>query len=88
MSPALVQWCDPPISPCEGNAGRIIDRFGGLSALARLLGHKHPTTVQGWKERGFIPAKHQAAVLAKAREIGVELTPDDFFLDSALEAAE
>lgn len=33
----------------------LVRRFGGLTAMARALGHAHPTTVQGWRERGAIP---------------------------------
>lgn len=33
----------------------LVRRFGGLSAMARALGHAHPTTVQGWRDRGAIP---------------------------------
>lgn len=58
---------------------QIIAKFGGITALSRALGHKHPSTVQGWKERGFIPANRQEEVLGKAREAGVELAPEDFF---------
>jgi hypothetical protein len=63
----------------KSQADRIIEKFGGITALARALGHKHPTTVQGWKDRKFIPAKHQADVLNKARDLGLDLTTDDFF---------
>ncbi len=34
---------------------RLVQSFGGTSAMARALGHAHPSTVQGWKERGAIP---------------------------------
>ena len=60
-------------------AENIIDRFGGISALARALGHKHPTTVQGWKDRGVIPARQQAVVLKAAQREEVKLTYADFF---------
>ncbi|MGE4528116.1 MAG: carph-isopro domain-containing protein [Rhodospirillaceae bacterium] len=39
--------------------GEIVDclvkAFGGLSAMARALGHAHASTVQGWAARGAIP---------------------------------
>ncbi len=60
-------------------AERIIERFGSMMALSRALGHRHPTTVQGWKNRGIIPARRQAEVLAAARALKVALSPDDFF---------
>lgn len=62
-------------------AERIIEKFGGVTATARALGHKFPTTVQGWKSRGYIPAPKQAGVLEAARAHGVELEPADFFPD-------
>lgn len=60
---------------------RVIDRFGGISATARLMGLM-PSTVQGWWERGRIPAHRQDAVLKAAREAGIDLAPADFFADS------
>lgn len=58
---------------------KIIEKFGGISQLAKALGHEHPTTVQGWKARGRIPAKQQDVVLKLAREKGIDLDPADFF---------
>ncbi len=33
----------------------LIKEFGGLTAMARALGHLHVSTVQGWRQRGAIP---------------------------------
>jgi D-beta-D-heptose 7-phosphate kinase/D-beta-D-heptose 1-phosphate adenosyltransferase len=60
-------------------AQRIIARFGGVTALARALGQRNPTTVQGWKQRGLIPARRQQQVLDAAQALGISLTPRDFF---------
>ena len=60
-------------------AERIIERFGGITRLAKALGHRHPTTVQGWKNSGYIPARRQQAVLDAAAHEGVPLAPTDFF---------
>ena len=60
-------------------AERIIGKFGGLTALSRELGHRHCTTVQGWKERGLIPTQYHLPIIEKAREHGIDLTPADFF---------
>ena len=56
----------------------IIAKFGGLSAMAAALGHRNPSTVQGWKERGIIPARQQPLVLQAARRLGIDLSPADF----------
>jgi hypothetical protein len=58
-------------------ASYIIEKFGGQSALARLLG-KRPSTVQHWAGTGTIPAKWQGELLRVARERGIELSPSDF----------
>lgn len=62
-------------------AEKIIAAFGGINPMRRALGHKNASTVQGWKERGFIPARQQGAVLAKARELNIEILESDFFED-------
>lgn len=59
-------------------AERIIDRFGGTRALARAIG-KSPSTVQSWKDSGFIPAQHQQAVLDAAMKAAIGITTADFF---------
>lgn len=64
-------------------AEKIIERFGGVSKLAAILGHDYPTRVQGWKKRGVIPAKAQADVLRAARNNAVDLEPADFFPEDA-----
>lgn len=60
-------------------ADNIIQRFGGLTALSKALKHNNVSTVQGWRDRGVIPARQQSAVLQAARDLGVPLTPSDFF---------
>lgn len=47
--------------------------------MARALGHKYSTTVQGWRGRGYIPSRQQQAVLNAARAAGITLAPADFF---------
>lgn len=60
-------------------ADHIIAKFGSMAALAKALGHRHATTVQGWKDRGYIPAPRQQEVLDAAQRHGVDLTHADFF---------
>jgi hypothetical protein len=61
-------------------ADHIIRKLGGVYAAARLLGHANPSTVQGWKDRGFVPAQRQSEVLGIARTAGIDLQPDDFIV--------
>jgi myo-inositol-1-phosphate synthase len=62
----------------NGNpAERVIHRFGGQSALARLLG-KRQSTVEHWAQTGRIPAQWHQKLLALARERGINLEARDF----------
>jgi hypothetical protein len=63
-------------------AHRIIAAFGGINPAARIL-EIPPSTVQGWKERGFIPASRQSDVLRIAREQGLSISEADFFENTA-----
>lgn len=58
-------------------AREIIDRFGGQSALARLVG-KGQSTIAYWAKSGVIPARWQAQLLDIARANFIELSPADF----------
>lgn len=59
----------------------IVDRFGGLTALARSIG-KTASVVQGWKERGTIPAKHYPAILDAGSALDPPLTMSEFVEDA------
>lgn len=59
------------------NARKIIEKFGGQSALASLLG-KGQSTVQHWAKVGSIPSKWHGVILSIARERNVDLNPSDF----------
>lgn len=58
------------------NHREIISGLGGIRGLARRLGHRNHTTVQGWWERDNIPSERLNEVLAaaalptRARETG------------------
>lgn len=60
-------------------AKRVIDKFGGQTALAALIG-KGQSTVAYWAKTGIIPAKWQRNLLDIAAQNGVELSADDFVL--------
>lgn len=68
----------------DSAATAIIALFGGVRPMARALGAAtgktvSASTVQGWGERGRIPAQRQADVLAAARARGLALSPAEFF---------
>lgn len=70
---------------CMKPVDRIIQKFGGLSKMAKALGHEYPTTVQGWRDRGTIPAKHIPTLIEVAAAHGIELSYADFFDAQAAE---
>ncbi len=61
----------------NNSAEQIINRFGGQSALANLLGRRQ-STIQHWVKTGIIPSQWQKKLLKLAREKGVALEPKDF----------
>jgi P63C domain len=60
----------------ETPASRVIERFGGQSALARLVGKKQ-STVQYWASTGRIPTTWHARLLQLAEEEKVSLAPSE-----------
>lgn len=58
-------------------AQNVIQKFGGQSALARLIG-KGQSTIQYWTKAGTIPAKWQNELLRLARENNINLNTNDF----------
>jgi P63C domain len=61
----------------EMSAKIVIDKFGGQSALAAMIG-KGQSTIAYWKKSGSVPAKWQAKLLELAAEKGIDLQPGDF----------
>ena len=59
------------------NGRQIIERFGGQSSLAALLG-KRQSTVQHWARTGRIPSQWHERLLELAFQQGVGLEPKDF----------
>ena len=64
------------------HAKQIIDRFGGQSALAGLLG-KRQSTVQYWASTGRIPSQWHERLMELAHEKGINLEPKDFVTTTA-----
>ena len=52
----------------------LIEKFGGMSAMSRALGHNYPTTVQGWKTSGTIPIWRRESVLSAVEREGIQIT--------------
>jgi len=61
----------------------VIDRFGGVRPMAAALGHKNPSTVQGWKERGVIPVRQIPSVIEAAESDGVSVSLDELVMGVA-----
>lgn len=60
------------------NGAAIIERFGGVRPLARLLGVA-PSTVQYWKDVDLIPSRHQPLIFEAGQALTPPLQPDAFF---------
>jgi hypothetical protein len=58
-----------------GVVDALIMAFGSLTKTAKALGHKHPTTVDGWRRSGRIPNWRWPEVIAGAERAGVVLPP-------------
>lgn len=64
----------------------VISRFGGQTALAKLLG-KGQSTVGYWAKSDVIPARWHGLLLDLARREGVPLSPHDFLSEGASRSA-
>ena len=69
--------------PADGAlpAQPVIQRFGGIRPMAQKLGVP-VSTVQGWKERGAIPANRREEVLAAASRHNIVWEPGDLTVPS------
>jgi hypothetical protein len=66
----------------------VISELGGISAVARGLGHRNVTTVQGWWDREIIPAQQQRCVLDFAASMGCPIDPNDVIPAPRLKATD
>ena len=68
------------------SAEKIIQKFGGQSALASLIG-KWQSTVQHWAKTGRVPAHWHQTLMDLARQRGIALEPKDFMPSTAPDIA-
>jgi myo-inositol-1-phosphate synthase len=68
----------------KNNAEQVINRFGGQSSLANILGRRQ-STIQHWVKTGRIPSQWHTSLLKVAHEKGIALEPRDFVTQEALE---
>lgn len=57
-------------------AAQLIEKFGGLTSMSRVLGHKHCTTVQGWRDSGSVPSWRWPEILQAAKREGVDVSEE------------
>jgi hypothetical protein len=67
-------------------AQKIIQRCGGVRALARLM-NRPTSTVGSWGDRGSIPDDEKACILSLSNEHAFGLGPEDFFPSELLPSA-
>ena len=63
------------------SAKKIIQQFGGQTALAAAIG-KPQSTIQYWSWTGIVPPKWQPLILEAASRQGLEIAPQDFVVSS------
>lgn len=63
----------------ESRLAEIIEYLGGTTAVANGLGHRWPTTVQGWKKRGRADTDRINQLVTLAAKFNKPLTHADFF---------
>ena len=56
------------------NIEKVIERFGGVTKMSRMLGHKHVTTVHAWKRAGRSPKWRIYEIRAAAIYHGIKVS--------------
>lgn len=69
-------------------ADHIISKAGGVTALSRMLGHRHRTTVQGWEKTGYIHPRNWDGIVAAFNREGIAWRREDFIALLAEQIAE
>lgn len=57
-------------------AAQVIEKFGGLTPMSTALGHKHCTTVQGWRDSGSIPDWRWPEIMQAAKQKGIDVSEE------------
>lgn len=65
------------------SAKTVVEKFGGQTALAALIGIKQ-SGVSYWVKQGTVPAKWHDILLEKASNLGIVLSREEFFRDEAM----
>lgn len=72
-------------------SGQIVDEviaaFGGLTPMAKALGHKHITTIDSWRKAKRIPHWRRHEIAEGAAKANVRL-PASFYDEPAANAAD
>jgi len=74
----------PKKEPVNAGTSRIVEMFGGVNAVASLIGNSlgryfSPATVKSWVNRsGYIPDVYWPILIGIAKKQGKQLTVDDF----------
>ena len=63
-------------------AEHVLGLFGGVRPASDLLGVPL-TTVQSWRDGGYIPSRRMRGILEAAKRAGIKLEPADFFVDTS-----
>ena len=56
----------------------IVTKLGGPSAVMRAMGWNNHATASAWMRSGWIPWRQIPGLIRAAREIGVEITADEW----------
>ena len=67
----------PVMNKKINSAEQIINKFGGQSSLANLMG-KRQSTIQHWVETGRIPSQWHQPLMKLAHDKGISLEAKDF----------
>jgi hypothetical protein len=68
----MIMLCGMRVDP----ATLVIERFGGIRALAGLLGIE-PSSVMRWRERKIVPSSRMRDLMRLADQAKVKLTADE-----------